>query len=126
MSDKIEHYKTGLKLFGENKFEEAIAEYKLALAIDPVWEDGLHAIAMAYMSAGKLDDAIATANHLLTLNPNDPFIHTSLSMFYQRKGMIDEAEEESAKARMASWKLELKTNPDAPPPGPAGNLDVLQ
>jgi len=126
MSDKIEHYKAGLKLFGENKFEEAIAEYKLALEIDDKWEDGLHAIAMAYMSAGKLDDAIETANFLLTLNPNDPFIHTSLSMFYQRKGMIDEAETESAKARMASWKLELKTNPDAPPPGPAGSLDVIQ
>ena len=126
MGEKIEHYKAGLKLFGENKFEEAIAEYKLALESDPDWEDGLHASAMAYMSAGKLDDAIATANHLLTLNPNDPFIHTSLSMFYQRKGMIDEAEAESAKARMASWKIELKTNPDAPPPGPAGSLDVIQ
>ena len=126
MADKIEHYKAGLKLFGENKFEEAIAEYSLALEENPDWEDGLHAIAMAYMSAGKLDDAIATAKHLLTLNPNDPFIHTSLSMFYQRKGMIDEAEAESAKARMASWKLELKANPDAPPPGPAGSLDVIQ
>ena len=126
MSDKIEHYKAGLKLFGENKFEEAIAEYKLALEIDADWEDGLHALAMALMSAGKLDDAIATGKPILELNPNDPFVHTSLSMFYQRKGMIDEAEVESAKARMASWKLELKTNPDAPPPGPAGSLDVLQ
>lgn len=126
MSDKIEHYKAGLKLFGADKYTEAIAEYQLALAIEPDWEDGLHALAMAYMSAGKFDDAITTGKRILELNPNDPFVHTSLSMFYQRKGMIDEAEEESAKARMASWKQELKTNPDAPPPGPAGSLDVLQ
>jgi hypothetical protein len=36
------------------------------------------------------------------------------------------AEEESAKARMISWKEELKKNPNAPPPGPAGSMDVIQ
>ena len=37
-------------------------------------------------------------------------------MFYQRKGLIPEAEKEQAKARMLNWKQELKTNPNAPPP----------
>ena len=39
---------------------------------------------------------------------------------------LEEAEAEGAKARMIAWKEELKTTPDAPPPGPAGNLDVIQ
>ena len=47
-------------------------------------------------------------------------------MFFQRKGDIEEAEKEGAKARMLSWKEELKKNPDAPPPGPAGSMDVIQ
>ena len=126
MTDRLEHYKAGLKLFGENKHAEAIAEYKRALELSPDWEDALHALAMAYMGAGQFDDAIATGKRILELNPEDAFAHTSLSMFYQRKGMIDEAEAESAKARMASWKQELKTNPNAPPPGPAGSMDVIQ
>jgi tetratricopeptide (TPR) repeat protein len=126
MNERLEHYKAGLKLFGENKHTEAIEAYQRALEISPDWEDALHALAMAYMSAGRFDDAIATGKRILELNPDDAFAHTSLSMFYQRKGMIDEAEVESAKARMASWKQELKTNPNAVPPGPAGSMDVIQ
>ena len=126
MTDRTEHYKNGLKLFGQQKHEEAIVEYEKALELSPDWEDALHALAMANMSAGKLDEAIAIGKRILELNPNDAFAHTSLSMFYQRKGMIDEAEAESAKARMISWKEELKKNPNAPPPGPAGSMDVLQ
>lgn len=126
MADRIEHYKAGLKHFGEDRYDEAIAEYELALKASPDWEDALHALAMAYMGAGKFDEAIATGKRILELNPEDAFAHTSLSMFYQRKGMIDEAEAESAKARMVSWKQELKKNPDAPPPGPAGGMDVIQ
>ncbi len=41
-------------------------------------------------------------------------------------GFIEDAEREGAKARMISWKEELKKNPDAPPPGPAGSMDVIQ
>lgn len=126
MADKIEHYKKGLALFGQQKHAEAIVEYQKALEQSPDWEDALHALAMAYMGAERYDDAIATGKRILELNPEDAFAHTSLSMFYQRKGMIDEAEAESAKARMVSWKQELKKNPNAPPPGPAGSMDVIQ
>jgi Tfp pilus assembly protein PilF len=81
---------------------------------------------MAYMNEGKLDDAIRVGNEIVAIDANDAFAHTSLSMFYQRKDMIDEAEKEAAKARMISWKEDLKKNPDAPPPGPAGSMDVIQ
>ena len=79
-----------------------------ALPIDGMWE---------VREIGK---------RIVELDPDDAFAHTSLSMFYQRKGMIDEAEAEGAKARMLSWKEELRKNPDAPPPGPAGSMNVIQ
>jgi len=126
MSTKIDHYKKGLALFGQNKHLEALEEYKLCLAEDPDWTDALHAVAMAQMQANLLDEAIATGKRIVELDPEDAFAHTSLSMFYQRKNMIDEAEAEAAKARMLSWKQELKKNPNAPPPGPAGSMDVIQ
>ncbi|MFT7486335.1 MAG: Flp pilus assembly protein TadD [Candidatus Paceibacteria bacterium] len=125
MSDHIEHYQQGLKLYGENKHQEAIVEYKAALVAKPDWTDGLHGLAMAQMHAGELDDAIASGLRIVELDKDDPFAHTSLSMFYMRKGLVDEAEAESAKARMVSWKQELKTNPDAVPPGPAGSMKIL-
>ena len=43
----------------------------------------------------------------MEVTPDDTLAHTSLSMFYQRKGMIAEAEAEGAKARVLDWKRQL-------------------
>ena len=126
MDERTEHYMKGLALFGEGKPLEAIEAYKKALEVSPDWTEAMHGLAMAYMNAGKLDEAIEIGNKIVSLDENDAFAHTSLSMFYQRKNMIEEAEKEAAKARMISWKEELKKNPNAPPPGPAGSMDVIQ
>lgn len=119
-------YMEGLALFGKNQHEEALVQYDEALEIDPDWTEAMHGKAMALMRLERYDDAIEVGKRIVELDPNDAFAHTSLSMFYQRKGMIDEAEAEGAKARMISWKEELKQNPDAAPPGPAGSMKVIQ
>lgn len=156
MSERTEFYKQGMALFGQNRFDEAIEAYQQALESSPDWTDALHGLAMAQMQDGRLDEAIATGKRIAELDRDDAFAHTSLSMFYQRKSSqieqdamrrqkdgsitpeqfqeakkqaahwIHVAEEESAKARMISWKEELKTNPNAVPPGPAGSMDVIQ
>lgn len=119
-------YLEGLALFGKNEHEAALAKYDEAIALDPEYTDGLHGKAMALMHMERYDEAIEVGQRIVEIDPNDAFAHTSLSMFYQRKGMIDEAEAEGAKARMISWKEELKQNPDARPPGPAGGMNVIQ
>lgn len=129
MADAMTHYLQGLKLFGQGKFEESIAEYLAALQIRPDWVDVIHAMATAQSKLGRHDEAIANVNRVIELTPNDAFAFTSLSIFLQRKGMIPEAEQAAAKARMLSWKEELKKNPNAPPPsGPpgAGPMHVVQ
>lgn len=119
-------YLAAMKAYGQEQHEAAIASYEEALAISPDWTDALHGKAMALLQLGRFDEAIAVGQRIVELDPNDPFAHTSLSIFYQRKGLIEEAEKESAKARMLSWKEELKKNPNAPPPGPAGSMPVIQ
>src|SRR5579871_3828535 len=42
------------------------------------------------------------------LDADDVLAHTSLSVLYQKKGMIAEAEAEGAKARVLGWKQQLK------------------
>lgn len=116
MADRLEHYKQALAYFGENKFPEAIVEYRAALSDDPDWTEGLHGLAMAQMHAGELDDAIATGLRIAELDENDAFAYTSLSMFYQRKGMIEEAEAAAAKARMLNWQEGMGSSPGASPP----------
>jgi tetratricopeptide (TPR) repeat protein len=133
-------YLEGLKLFGEQKHREAIEAYERSLAAAPDWTEVLHGIAMALMYLEEYDQAIEVGLRICELDAGDAFAHTSLSMFYQRKSavaeaageeeaareLIDLAEKEGAKARMLSWKEELKKNPNAAPPGPAGSMDVIQ
>jgi tetratricopeptide (TPR) repeat protein len=126
MDDAKTHYMAGLKHFGQNRFEEAIAEYTQALAIQPDWADVLNAVATAQSKLGRHEEAVATIERAIAINPNDAFSFTSLSIFLQRQGKIAEAETAAAKARMISWKEELKKNPNAPPPGPPGGMKVVQ
>ena len=46
----------------------------------------MHGIALAHMHLGELDQAIEVGSRIVELDPNDAFAHTSLSMFFQRKG----------------------------------------
>lgn len=125
MSSPIEHYKRGLALFGRGEHDEAVSAFRAALELKPDWLDALHALATAQSKQGDNDAALATIERVIQLDPDDPFAYTSQSIFLQRKGMIPEAEKAQAKARMASWKQELKKNPNAPPPD-TGPMKVVQ
>jgi Flp pilus assembly protein TadD len=125
MEPWVQAYMAGMKCLSEKRYADAIAQYRKALELRPGEIDLLHALAAAHMYAGELDDAISTANRIVELDPGDHLVHTSLSMMYQRKGNIEEAESQAAKARMKAWKAELKKNPNAPPPDD-GPIKVLQ
>jgi tetratricopeptide (TPR) repeat protein len=125
VSTPLDSYKAGLALFGKNQFAEAIAEFEKALAGRPNWLDALHALATAQSKSGDHDAALATIARVIQSDPDDPFAYTSQSIFFQRKGLIPEAEKAQAQARMASWKQDLKKNPNAPPPD-TGPMKVVQ
>ncbi len=112
MADKEALYDEGLDLAFEGRFEEAMARYHEALAIDPDYSDAVHALAMVLADSDRLDEAIEWGKRLCELTPNDVLAHTSLSTFYQRKGLIPEAEAAGAKARMLDWKRQLAGEPE--------------
>jgi tetratricopeptide (TPR) repeat protein len=126
MTDRKTHYLAGLKLYGEGRHAEAAEEYLQALELSPDWTEAMHALATAYSKLGRQDEAIALIEKIIELEPEDAFAYTSLSIFLQRKGLIPEAEKAAAKARMISWKEELKRNPNAPPPSQPGGMNVVQ
>jgi tetratricopeptide (TPR) repeat protein len=103
-----DHYYAALDLFAEGKHDEAIAEYRKSIQLDPTFTDALHGLARAYQDTNRFDEAIEVANKIATLDPNDILAHTSLSILYQKKGMIPEAEAEGNKARILGWKQQLK------------------
>jgi tetratricopeptide (TPR) repeat protein len=108
MASAEEFYDRGIDLFSEGKYEEAVAAYREALALDPCFLDALHGLAMAQAEKGDLDAAIETAKRIIEASPDDPLGYTSLSMFYQRNGQIAEAEAAKNEGRIAEWKQALK------------------
>ena len=76
--------------------------------------DAMHGLARVYQDTEQFDKAIAVANRIAELDPDDVLAHTSLSILYQRKGMVPEAEAEANKARILGWKQQLKQGKQSP------------
>ncbi|MDP6559236.1 MAG: tetratricopeptide repeat protein [Candidatus Binatia bacterium] len=105
---KEEYYNRGMELFADGNAAEAIDAYQQALEGDPNYPDALHALAMVYADQDRLDEAIKIGKKLIDLTPEAELAYTSLSIFYQRKGMIAEAEEIGVKARTLGWKRQVE------------------
>jgi tetratricopeptide (TPR) repeat protein len=103
-----DHYYAALDLVAEAEHERALAEYQKALEADPTFTEALHGLSRALQDLGRLDEAITAAKRIAEVDPDDVLAHTSLSVLYQKKGMVPEAEAEGNKARILGWKQQLK------------------
>jgi Flp pilus assembly protein TadD len=102
------HYYAALDLVAEGHHEQAVERYQQSLAADPTFTEAMHGLARALQDLNRLDEAIAVAHCIAELDPDDVLAHTSLSVLYQKKGMVPEAEAEGNKARVLGWKQQLK------------------
>lgn len=103
-----DHYYAALDRVAAGEPEHALAEYKQSLEADPAFTETMHGMARILQDLQRFDEAIAVAKRIAELDPDDVLAHTSLSVLYQKKGMIPEAEEEANKARILGWKQQLK------------------
>ena len=101
-------YYSALDLMAEGHLEKAVGAYREALQSDPTFTEAMHGLARALQDLQRFDEAIEVASKIAEIDPNDVLAHTSLSVLYQKKGMIPEAEAEGAKARVLGWKQQLK------------------
>lgn len=103
-----DHYYAALDLFAEGDHEQAVEEYRKSVEADPTFTEALHGLARALQDLGRLDEAIEASKKIAEIDPDDVLAHTSLSVLYQKKGMVPEAEDEANKARVLGWKQQLK------------------
>jgi len=103
-----DHYYAALDLMAEGHLEKAVTAYREALTADPAFTEAMHGLARALQDLQRFDEAIAVAQRIAELDPDDVLAHTSLSVLYQKKGLIPEAEAEGNKARILGWKQQLK------------------
>jgi len=107
ISEIEELFYEGSDLHGEGRHDEAMACFDRCLAIDPSYADAILGKAMVHLAREEFDQAIELGKRLVELDPNDLLAYTNLSVFYQRAGRIEEAEEAGAKAKMLDWKRQL-------------------
>jgi tetratricopeptide (TPR) repeat protein len=87
----------------------AVERFDLILKHELAHAEARHGLIRALEDAGRIDDALAAVKELIAADPDDVLAVTRLSMLYQHKGMIAEAEAEAAKAKILGWKQELRS-----------------
>jgi Flp pilus assembly protein TadD len=109
-----ELYHEALDRLAEGDAAGAAQTLRRCLEVDPGMLDAMHGLIRALQETGELDAAIAVAQRLLQLDPEEVLAHTSLSILYQHKGMIAEAEAEALKAKLLGWKKQLQQQKPKP------------
>lgn len=99
--------------------EAALAKLARATALAPESFEAWHALAEINFSLRRLDSALAAAERAHGLRPDDLFINTTLSRIWMERGDKAAAEKFGARARVLSWKDQLK-NPGDQTAGPTG------
>ncbi len=103
-----DHYYAALNHVAEGQDDLAVEEYRKSLVADPNFTDALHGLSRALQNLNRLDEAIEVSQRIAEIDPDDVLAHTSLSIIYQKKGMIPEAEAEGNKARILGWRQQLR------------------
>jgi len=87
----------------------AVERFEAILKLEPEHAEARHGLIRALEDAGRIDDALDAVTRLIEADPDDVLAMTRLSMIYQHKGMIAEAEAAAAKAKILGWKQELRS-----------------
>lgn len=103
-----EQYHCALDLVAAGDPCAAVEGFQACLNLNPEKLDAMHGLVRALQDCGRLDEGIVWATQLIECDPSDPLAHTALSILYQHKGMIAEAEAEATKARLLDWKRQLQ------------------
>jgi Flp pilus assembly protein TadD len=101
-------FDAGLELMAGGQAPEAVALFERILIERPDDTEANHGLIRALVDSGKVDDALLATERLIERDPEDVLAVTRLSMIYQQKGMIAEAEAAAARAKILGWKMELR------------------
>lgn len=89
----------------------AIAKLTKLVATRPEAFEAWHALSEIHFSLRRFDEALGAGEKALALRPEDLFVNTTLSRIWMEKGDKATAEKYGAKAKILSWKDQLK-NPE--------------
>lgn len=91
-------YNRGLINSDLQDYEAAIANFGLAITIDPTYQDAYYSRAVAYLYNGYIDKALEDFNKALQLKPSDSRVYFGRGIAYSYKGTLDKAIEDLTSA----------------------------
>jgi len=91
VNDAETHHQLGDQYRLRQRYDEAIAEYRQALQLDPQHKDTLFNIAACQEYQGKLDEALLTYQQAGKENPEDSDVTYRLARVYHKMGNLPEA-----------------------------------
>lgn len=109
MASKEDHYDRAVDCVADGDLAGAVTAYQAALALDPDYADALEGLSMALADLGRFEEAIAAAERVVALLPDEILSYTNVSRICQRAGDVPRAEAWAAKARLLDWKQQLKS-----------------
>jgi len=93
----------------KKRHDEAVAKYREAVAIDPLYFQAWNNLALDLDAAGKADEAEQVMRRLLQTNPEHVLVFTNLAMLLSRQKRYAEAEAVARQA-MKLHKYSFKAN----------------
>jgi tetratricopeptide (TPR) repeat protein len=87
---------------------EAIPYLQQAIEIEPEHAAAAHALIRALEDSGQLEHALALTRERIAQYPDDALAHTRLSILLQKLGDIPAAEAAAARAKILTWKHQLR------------------
>jgi len=110
----IYHYNEGNKFLKQNKIEDAIKNYKMALHHNEYFEEAYINLSTAYLNKKSFKLSLKTLKTLESINPKHPLLHYNFSCYYSLLGNIPKGIECLKQAILHGFKNHhiLKTDPD--------------
>jgi len=92
-----------VRFFADGHDDDALKMLEEALRLDPGFADGYEALGVILGRKQRFEEAIDIFKRLEEVAPNEPMVHTNLSLFYMKIGDKTKAEEEKAKATVKQF-----------------------
>ncbi|MFQ5454884.1 MAG: tetratricopeptide repeat protein [Nitrospirota bacterium] len=94
----IAHYNKATALHRGGQLDEAIAEYKIVLGMDPNLMDAHYSLGVAYQEKGEIDKAMREYEESLRIDPHFIKSLNNLGLIYKEKGLFEKGIEKFKKA----------------------------
>lgn len=122
MADPQARYDEAMQDFSRGDYAAAVSKFEAILTEDPQHFDARLALGMACSRQGDQRRAIVEGHKAEKLRPEDPLVHTNLSLFYMKAGDKPTAEHHGLRARVAAWKSNAHLPADRSPAEPGLSL----